>query len=70
MSKQFRSIHPQQMQGWVGKLQSNMREFLDKETTTSGEKIAFIRNQYLLINTVTGILESRIYLTGCTHSIK
>jgi hypothetical protein len=64
-----RRIHPNQMEGWVAKLQMNMRKFLedDGKNLSNEEKLEFIRKQYSFLDVTVKALEGKVYFVGCTH---
>jgi len=62
-----RRIHPQQMEAWVEKLQNKMRGFLDNPTADREQRLAFIREQYVLLGITVKVLDGDVYLTGCSH---
>lgn len=66
----LRRIHPNQMEGYVSKLQKNMKEFLvSEDAMTNEQKLAFIRKEYSLFEITTKVLDGRAYFVGCTHEI-
>lgn len=67
MMSMGRRIHPQQMEAWVAKLQSNMRTFLDDGTMNSAQKLAFVRQQYTLLDIIIKVLNGSVYFVGCSH---
>lgn len=62
-----RRVHPQQMEAWVAKLQSNMRTFLDTDSDVKEDRLVFIRQQYVLLDIVVKVLNSDVYFVGCSH---
>ena len=64
-----RHIHPQQMEAWIAKLQSNMLKFLDDENQSTEQQLSFIRQQYALLDTVVKVLNNDAYFVGCSHSV-
>ena len=65
----MRRSHPQQMEAWVAKLQLNMRLFLESNTTDPVKQLAFIQQQYALLDIVTKVLSGTMYFTGCSHPV-
>jgi hypothetical protein len=57
-----RVIHPNQMEGYVAKIQANVPKLL---TELSVEKV---RIQYILLDSIVKILNGDAYLVGCTHA--
>jgi hypothetical protein len=58
------------MEGYVSKLQKNMKEFLATEDQmTNAERLAFIRKEYSLFEITAKVLDGRAYFVGCTHEI-
>ena len=65
-----RQIHPQQMAAWVDKLQLNMRLFLEQKTDDPMKRLAFIQQQYALLDITAKVLNGTVYFTGCSHPVK
>jgi len=55
------------MEAWVEKLQNKMRGFLDNPTADREQRLAFIREQYVLLGITVKVLDGDVYLTGCSH---
>ena len=69
MADNTRRIHPQQMEAYVDKLQSNMRSFLESENKTNINKLSFILHQYSCIEIVEKVLNGKVYFSGCSHTV-
>jgi hypothetical protein len=68
MSSIRRRINPKQMEGYIAKLQLNMRKYLEQSYLwTPEERLEFIRQQYILLRVVNKVLSGKMYLTGCFH---
>lgn len=63
-----RRINPKHMEAWVDKLQSNMRQFLEKGAATPEQQLTFIRHQYALLSTTIKVLNGNVYFVGCPQS--
>lgn len=56
------------MEAYVAKLQRNMRKFLESgHQPTSEEKLAFIRQQYALLDITVKVINGKVYFVGCSH---
>lgn len=62
-----RSIHPQQMEAWIAKMQSNMRTFLETDLPGREAQLNFIRQQYVYLDTTVKVLNGKTYFVGCPH---
>ena len=55
-----RHVNVKQLEPWLDKLEKNMSKIpKDKE-----ERLAFIRHQYLLLETTAGVISGKVQLVG------
>lgn len=62
-----RQIHPNQMEGWVAKLQFNLIQFLNKPAVELQDQLSFINDQSMLLDKVVQVLNGDAYFLGCPH---
>lgn len=56
-----RIIHPQQMEGWITKIQQNTSIFLNNPS------IEKLNEQYVLLDIIIKVLNGDAYFSGCSH---
>jgi hypothetical protein len=63
-----RNIHPNQMEGWVAKLQKNVSRFINNNSIKLNDQWNFIKDQYVLLDVIIKIINGDAYFVGCTHA--